>query len=74
MWKIYNVILDLLGLIYDVISDVIMAEIAQNCIKSVSLPHLHGSESSDNNFTALYKLLLDVENIKFHLGPFRTDI
>ena len=66
--------MDLFGPMYDVISDVIMAEIAQNLRKSVSLRHLHGSESSNNNFTASYKLLLDVENIKCHLGPLWTDV
>ena len=65
--------MDLFGPMYDVISDVIMAEIAQNLRKSVSLRHLHGSESFKNHVTALYKLLLDVENIKCHLGPFWTN-
>ena len=69
-----NVILDHFGLMYDVISDAIMAKIAQNCRKSVSLPHLHGSESSNNNFTASCILILDTENIKCHLGPIWTDV
>ena len=62
------------GPIYDIINDIIMAEIAQNCRKLVSLAHLHGSESSNNNFRASCILLLDTEIIKCHLGPFWTDI
>ena len=50
-----------------------MAEIAQNCRKSVSLAHLHQCESSNNNFTASIILILDTENIKCHLGPFWTN-
>ena len=60
--------------IYDVISDVIMGEIVQNRIKSVSLAHLKQCEGSHNHVTASSILLLDTESIKCHLGPFGTDI